>query len=144
MKTYVEFRSDAFPPYDDEEQEINPGRYGKRIAEFLAQGLTGKGFNTGEPIPEDWGWVVPIENDSFRMWIGCGNYPEYPDGFLCFIEPHTPTIKKFLFFGKIDTSEKVGKLQLVIDALLSAEDSIKEKKWWTYDEFNNPRAAIEG
>jgi hypothetical protein len=28
MKTHVEFRSDAFPPYDDEEYEINPGRYG--------------------------------------------------------------------------------------------------------------------
>jgi hypothetical protein len=26
MKTHVEFRSDAFPPYDGEEDEINPAR----------------------------------------------------------------------------------------------------------------------
>ena len=93
MKTHVEFRSAAFPPYEGEEDEINPGRYGKRVAEFLIRGLKQKGFQPSEPVAEDWGWVVPIQNDAFRLWIGCGNYDEYPDGFLCFIEPHQPTIR---------------------------------------------------
>jgi hypothetical protein len=105
MKTYVEFRSDKFPAYKSEEHEINPGRYGKRVAEFLAVGLRSHGFQTQELIAEDWGWRLPIENNGFNLWIGCGNYDEYPDGFLCFIEPHVPFIRKLI--RKVATQSRV-------------------------------------
>ncbi|HEX2476844.1 MAG TPA: hypothetical protein VHK01_18970, partial [Lacipirellulaceae bacterium] len=110
MQTHVEFRSDQFPPYDSEEYEVNPGRYGKRLAEFLQRGLSAKGFVVGDPIAEDWGWVIPIKNEAFRLWVGCGNYDEYPeDGFLCFIEPHTPTIRRF--FRRINVADRVRELR---------------------------------
>ena len=138
MKTHVEFRSDAFPPYDGEENEINPGRYGKRVADFLVGGLKEKGIHTLDPLPEDWGWVIPVKNDGFNLWIGCGNYDEYPDdGFLCFIEPHQPSIRRW-FFWRVDTSPRVEALQDAIDQVLSANTAIREKKWWTYVEFNRP------
>ncbi len=142
MKTHVEFRSTSFPPYEGEEDEINPGRYGKRVAELLVRGLKLKGFQPLEPFAADWGWVVPIQNEGFRLWIGCGNYDEYPDGFLCFIEPHQPTIRKFLFLGKIDTSARVIALQKAIDEVLSAEPVIYNKRWWNYEEFNNPAGRV--
>ncbi|MBK8466965.1 MAG: hypothetical protein IPL32_14170 [Chloracidobacterium sp.] len=138
MLTYVEFRSDAFPPYEGEEDDINPVRYGKRLAEFLSDGLRKKGFYPHDLIAEDWGWMLPIENEDFPLWIGCGNYDESPNGFLCFIEPHEPTITKFLFFGKTDTSERVGALQRAIDEILSSEISITDKHWSSHEEFNNP------
>jgi predicted transposase YbfD/YdcC len=107
MKTHVEFRSDAFPACDGEEDEIKAGRYGRRVAEMLVTGLRQKGFDALAPIGEDWGWVVPIQNDGIRLWIGCGKYDEYPDdGFLCFIEPHQPRIRRWLFWT-VDTSAKV-------------------------------------
>lgn len=135
MKTHVEFRSDDFPPYEGEEDEINPGRYGKRLAEFLVHGLRAKGFESLEPIAEDWGWVVPIKNRGFRLWIGCGNYDAYPDGFLCFIEPHQRIVSRFLLW-RIDTSSMVSALQKAIDQLLSENSRITGKRWWTYEEFN--------
>jgi len=137
MKTHVEFRSDRFPAYESEEQEINPGRYGKRVAEFLAAGLHSHGFETEELIAEDWGWIVPIKNDGFKLWIGCGNYEEYPDGFLCFIEPHKPAIRRL--FRKISTQSRVEALQRAMDAILSESAGIRDKRWWTHDEFNSPR-----
>ena len=138
MKTHVEFRSNAFPPYDGEEDEINPGRYGKRVAEFLVGGLKQKGFEPLPPIAEDWGWVVPIKNDGFSLWIGCGNYDEYPDdGFVCFIEPHQPKLRRWLLWT-VDTSAKITALHEAIDQLLSANPAVREKKWWTYAEFNRP------
>jgi hypothetical protein len=140
MKTHVEFRSDSFPACDDEGCEINPGRYGKRVAEYLAAGLHSHGFRTKELISEDWGWVIPIENDNFSLWIGCSNYEEYPDGFLCFIEPHTPFIRKL--FRKVDTQPRVEALQKAMDALLSEGAGVRDKKWWTHDEFN--RGTEEG
>jgi len=39
MKTQVEFRSDIFPHNDCEEEEINPGLWGKRLAEYLQENL---------------------------------------------------------------------------------------------------------
>ena len=139
METYVEFRSDRFPAYAGEEQQVNPGRWGKRLAEFLRDNLRDRGFQPEELIAEDWGWMLPIANDQYRLWIGCGNYEEYADGFLCFIEPHTPFVRKLL--RKIDTQERVASLQRAMDEILSNAAGIRDKRWWTHDEFNNPGAA---
>ena len=145
MKTHVAFRSDKFPPYEGEEQEINPGVYGKRLAEFLAAGLRSHGFEPGELVAEDWGWMIPTKNEGFHLWIGCGSYPVYPDGFLCFIEPHTPIVRKL--FKKINVQPRVEALQKGTDSVLSEAAGIREKQWWTHEEFTNPcadRAANEG
>lgn len=37
MKTHVEFRSDKFSAYEGEEEEINPGIWGKRLVEYLIE-----------------------------------------------------------------------------------------------------------
>lgn len=138
MKTHVEFRSNAFPAYDCEEDENNPRRYGKRVAEMLVTGLKQKGFDPLDPVGEDWGWVVPIKNDSLSLWIGCGRYDEYPDdGFLCFIEPHQPRIRRWLLWT-VDTSSEITALHDAIEQLLSANPAVRDKKWWTYEEFNRP------
>ena len=67
--------------------------------------------------------------------IGCGNYQQYPDGFLCFIEPHTPFVHKFPF-RKIDTRGQVIALQEALDSLLSDASDMRSKRWWTHEEFN--------
>jgi hypothetical protein len=136
MLTYVEFRSDRFPAYDDEEQQVNPGLWGKRLAEFLRDNLRTEGIKAEEPVAEDWGWIVPVVNERFRLWIGCGRYQEYPDGFLCFIEPHTPFVRKLL--RKIDTREHIAALHRAMDKVLAEHAGIRAKRWWTHEEFNNP------
>lgn len=125
MQTYVEFRSDRFPAYDGEEEQVNSGLWGKRLAEFLRDNLQKEGFETGQPIAEDWGWMVPVANDQFRLWIGCGHYQEYPDGFLCFIERHTPFVRKLL--KNIDTQASVESLQRAMDKVLSEAAGISGK-----------------
>ena len=134
MQTHVEFRSDRFPPVEGEDDAINPGVYGKRLAEFLRRGLAARGFDVSAPIAEDWGWALPVRNDAFPLWVGCGNYAEYPDGFLCFIEPHTPTVRRW--FRKIDTTERVGALRRALDDLLSEDAGVRHKRWWTEAQFN--------
>ncbi len=137
LPTYVEFRSDLFPAYPGEEEETNPGRHGKRLAEFLVAGLRKAGIACKEPGPEDWGWYIDVENDGFRLWIAVGVYDEYPeDGFLCYIEPHEPVLKKL--FKKIDTRGPVGALQQAMDKVLTAERGIRDLRWATHDEFNGP------
>jgi hypothetical protein len=136
MQTYVEFRSDRFPAYEGEEGQVNPDLWGKRLAEFLCEKLLTEGFRTEEPLAEDWGWRVDVVNHGFGLWIGCGRYQEYPDGYLCFIEPHMPYARRLL--QKVDTRERVGSLQRALDKVLTEADGIREKRWWTHEEFNNP------
>lgn len=137
MKTHVEFRSDKFPAYEDGMETVNPGIYGRRLAEFLAAGLKAQGFEPGKMVAEDWGWYLPIKNNGFSLWIGCANYAEYPDGFLCFIEPHKPKI--FRWFRWIDARPRIEALQQAMDLILSESAGIRDKKWWTFEEFNYPR-----
>lgn len=138
MLTNGEFVSKLFPPYDDEDKQVGPGRYGRRLAEFLAQGLESRGFHPQPLIAEDWGWMIRIDNEGFDLWVGCGNYDEYDDGFLCFIEPHKERLSKFLFFGSIDTTVAVSALQNAINEILTSEFGVSVVKWSTYEEFNNP------
>ena len=53
MKTQVEFRSSKFPPYEGEQEQINPGLWGKRLAEYFVRKLSEKGIKTEEIIAED-------------------------------------------------------------------------------------------
>jgi hypothetical protein len=135
MKTHVEFRSDAFPPYAGEQEEINPGVWGKRLAEFIHDGLKAQGFDVIEPAAEDWGWMVEIRNHAFPLWIGCGNLDGEPDGFLCFIEPSTPFVRKFLY-KKIPTEAEVSRVQKALETILSDENSIRDVHWSSKDEFS--------
>lgn len=116
MKTQFEFKSPSFPPVSGEEVQINPGRFGKRLADFLADELAKRGCKVGTPFPEDWGWQLDIANESFPLWIGCGNVDGTEDEFLCFIEPSKPFVRKWL--TKIPTTDVVNRLSATVEAVL--------------------------
>jgi hypothetical protein len=61
--------------------------------------------------------------------------------YLCFIEPHKP--RMWSGFRRVDTREQVAKLQQAMDKVLSDELSIREKRWWTFEEFNQPQRRSE-
>lgn len=134
MRTHVEFRTSKFPIDEGEQNEVNPGRFGKRLAEYIQRELPRWGVKTGEIFAEDWGWVVPLENESFDMWIGCGNYEEYPDGFLCFIEPGKPFIRQLV--RKIDTSSAVAEVAQALDEMLNSDADINGVRWWSGEEVS--------
>ena len=78
--------------------------------------------------------MVEIRNAEFPLWVGCGNLDGEPNGFLCFIEPSTPFVRKFLF-KKIPTEMQVARVHEALKLLLSNEPSIKDVRWSTREEF---------
>jgi hypothetical protein len=128
MKTHVEFRSDKFPPYEGEEEQINTDHWGRRLGEYLKEKLSIKGIETGELGPEDWGWCLPVENESFSIWIGFGHYQEYPNGYLCFVEPSKSFVWKL--FKKIDTTHQVNRVVKALDEILTSDPAITDIRWW--------------
>jgi len=131
VKTQVEFRSDKFPAYEGEEEEINPGLWGKRLAEYLKAKLPALGFEPEAIIVEDWGCLLSIKNDAFPLAIGCGHQYGDDDQFLCFIEPSKPVIRKW--FKKIDTIQQVERLSAALQDIFASDADIREVKWLAAD-----------
>lgn len=127
MKTQVRFRSKKFPPYDGEEEQINPGLWGKRLAEYLVAKLNAMGIETQDIIPEDWGWYIPIKNEGFRLAICCGHQSGDDDEFLCFTDPKTPIIRKLL--KKIDATEQLSRIVGALEKILSSDPAITNIEW---------------
>jgi hypothetical protein len=134
MRTHAEFASTEFPALPGEEQEMNPGRFGKRLAEFLASKLPTHGFQVTRIGAEDWGWRIDLQNDAFPLWLGCGNYEEIENGFLCFIEPSKPSVRKL--FSKIDTTATVEKLASAVEAIVTSGGKAARFRWWADGEVN--------
>lgn len=111
---------------------MNPGRFGKRLAEFLAAQLPTFGFVVGSIGAEDWGWMVEVASAAFPLWIGCGNCDEKSNAFPCFIEPSKPYIRKWL--SRIDTTQRVEELAVAMDAILVSSGKVSELRWWAEDE----------
>ena len=127
MKTQVEFRSSKFPPYEGEEEQINPGLWGKRLAEYLVQKLAARGIETEEMVAEDWGWYVPVRNEGFRLALCCGHQNGDDDEFLCFTDPAIPVVKKF--FRKIDATPQLTRLTEALQQILASDPEIREVVW---------------
>ena len=127
MKTQVEFRSSKFPPYEGEEEQINPGLWGKRLAEYLVDTLAARGIATEEIIAEDWGWYVPVRNDGFRLAVCCGHQNGDDDEFLVFTDPSTPIVKKL--FKKIDATAQLTRLTLALEEILASDPDIRDVVW---------------
>lgn len=127
IKTTVTFRSDKFPAYDGEEEQINPGLWGQRLAEYLVEKLVGTDVETEEPIAEDWGWYVPIKNERFRLAICCGHQNGDDDEFLCFTDPATPVVRKLS--KKIDATEELRRVISELERILSSDPDIRDVEW---------------
>ncbi len=127
MKTQVEFRSAKFPACDGEDELLNPGLWGKRLAEYLTGKLAEKGIETGEMNAEDWGWYIPITDGEFELGLGCGHQFGDDDEFLCFTEPSAPVMKKF--FKTIDVTEPLTRLTEALKEILSADPDIRDVVW---------------
>ena len=128
MKTQVEFRSSKFPPYEGEEEDINPGLWGKRLAEYLVVKLVERGIETDPIIAEDWGWYVPIRNEGFRLALCCGHQSgDDGDEFLCFTDPSRPIVKKL--FKKIDATAQLTRLTQALEQILASDPDIRDVVW---------------
>jgi len=127
MKTQVSFRSSKFPPVDGEEDEINPGLWGRRLADYLVEKLPAAGVQPAEIVAEDWGYYIPIRSDGCKMAICCGHQNGDDDEFLCFTDPSEPIEKKL--FKTIDHSVELSRLTQAIQQVLAADPEIRDVVW---------------
>jgi hypothetical protein len=124
------FTSNLFTVEPGEDEEINPGRYGRQLAVWLKAQLEQRGYSVEPVITEDWGRCLMLSRDPFLLWVGCGNVDDSEaDGLIngkitwhCFPAAEVPFFKRL--FGKPDTSAALSKLDADLHTILSAEPAI--------------------
>jgi hypothetical protein len=127
MKTFAEFRSSKFPPYEGEEEQINPGLWGKPLGEYFVAKLPAQGLAAGALIAEDWGWYLPVEVDGAKLALCCGHQYGDDDTFICFTDPQQPVTRKL--FRKVDVTAPLARLVAAVDAILSADPEVWDLSW---------------
>lgn len=78
------FESAAFAVTPGEDEQTNPGIYGKSLALWLAEQLRSAGFSTGAIIAEDFGWCIPVDSKPHSLYVACAGTGEKQDQWRVF------------------------------------------------------------
>ena len=133
MRDHVRFHSPLFTPDGPEQGQINPGCYGRALAVWLRERLSAQGVEVGEPIAEDWGWLLGSTLHGAHIGIGCANVEDSLTDWLVFVEPVGPDILAKLFRRRLPDPEALPALVNQIDAVLRAEPDITSVEWFHVD-----------
>ncbi len=127
MKTFVRFRSSQFPAYPGEEDQINPGLWGQRLAEHLARRLAEKGISPGQIVLEDWGCLLPVDVDGQAMAVCCGHQDGDDDEFVIFTNPDRPAMRRW--FRSFDLTQPLTRLTGALAEILEADPQVRNVEW---------------
>ncbi len=124
MTRYIHFYSERFKPDPGEDDEVNPGIYGKKLAAWLIDNLPKNGIKTNRMYPEDWGWEIDISKESIKGYVGVRNIDGTENEWVVFIDIRNKIIKKLL--GKSQNEGKEIEAVLKgLEKILRGEASIR-------------------
>lgn len=78
----LEFKSDKFDCTEGEDDETNPGIYGRALAAWLACQLN---VSPEDVIAEDFGWCVCLKSSPHKLYIACASEDGIKDRWRVFV-----------------------------------------------------------
>jgi hypothetical protein len=119
----LEFESSAFAVTPGEDEQTNPGIYGKALAQWLAEQLRARGLPAGDVIPEDFGWCVPVESKPHSLYVACASADQQPDHWRVFAFAEGGAIARL--FGKDKSSKALSSLFAAVKQSLEATPVVR-------------------
>jgi hypothetical protein len=122
------FTSNLFEVEPGEDEEVNPGRYGRQLAIWLKSQLEKRGYHVEPVIAEDWGRCLMCSRDPFLLWVGCGNVDADPSAppeqivWHCFPVAEVPFFKRL--FKKPETAGALTQLDADLLSILAEHPQI--------------------
>jgi hypothetical protein len=138
MRSNLEFRSVSC----DETNVNDDLPRGQYIARIIAAELPKYGFHVEKIDFEDWGWYIKVTDINFALLIGCGAYPQYDDGHLCFIEAKEQSFRRW--FRRTSTLRSVERLATALEAIVQQSGKSTDLRWWTEAENAQGYASRRG
>lgn len=128
------FKSSKFEIEPGEDEEINPGVYGRQLAVWLKARLEDNGYSVEKIIDEDWGRCLMCSRDPSMLWVGCANVRDlnFPSGHApnkedvvwhCFVTAEVPFWKRV--FHREETTSAIAKLHADLGRILRAEPQLE-------------------
>ncbi|MCL2309373.1 MAG: hypothetical protein FWC42_03730 [Proteobacteria bacterium] len=123
----VTFTTSFFQPIPGEEEETNPGCYGKALAQWLAERLIERGVSIEGVIPEDFGWVVMVSREPFMLWLGCGNTDGSTTEWTVFPVAETSILQRL--FKRVNPAPEIEKLRTHLTELVPLIPGVSKVVW---------------
>lgn len=123
----VSFQTEFFKPVHGEVEETNSGRYGKALAQWLAENLKERGVAVERVIPEDFGWVVMLSRKPFMLWLGCGNTDGSTTEWNVFPVAELSTVQRL--FKRINPAPEIEKLRAHLIELVPSIPGVINIMW---------------
>ena len=128
------FKTDLFDVEQGEDEETNPGLYGKQLASWLREQYSNMGYTVEDIIPEDWGWCVMCQREPYWLWVGCssvlesepvkGLIPEKNEiTWRCFAAAEVSLFKRL--FKRTETAEGLAKFKAELLEIIQNENALK-------------------
>ncbi|WP_196887280.1 hypothetical protein [Aureivirga sp. CE67] len=122
MKADILIESNLFPSYKGEEELLNSGRFGKRLAEFLKSELEKENIIIKDLYPTDYSFELRIDQFEFEIFILTGNIDGELNKYLISIEPKKEFVRKW--FRKIPSKKRINELYKIIEKKLTQNEEI--------------------
>jgi hypothetical protein len=121
------FKSSLFEIEPGEDDEINPGIYGRQLAAWLKARLEARGYTVDGIINEDWGRCLMCQRSPFSLWVGAASVTETvaKDAVVWHCFAVTEGGLKLRMFGKRNEIEATrDRLDATLESILRAEPAI--------------------
>ena len=122
MKTQsplLEFESTSFAVADGEDDEANPGIYGRALACWIAAQLK---VPEDQVIAEDFGWCVPAESSPHLLYIACSSEDDSKSKWRIFVFAEGGLMARLL--GRDRRAEEMAGLFSKVRSVLVAHPGI--------------------
>lgn len=119
----LEFESSAFALSPGEDEETNPGIFGKSLAQWIAGQLVDHGFAVSDLVAEDFGWCVRVKTKSPRLFVACANVEGKANQWRVFAFAERGALARLL--GKGKSTESLASLHSAIKQSLASSPLIQ-------------------
>ena len=117
------FESSAFPPVPGEDDETNPGIYGRALSEWLAERLRSSGYEVKRSVAEDFGRLIEVAQPGCKLYVAISSTDDSATEWRVF------AFSEFGFLAKLKGSpggaEAVAKLMSTLKGILAASGDVK-------------------
>lgn len=127
ISDHVVFSSSHFPIVPGEDEETNPGIYGKALADWVARQLRLRGVPVETIIAEDFGRCVMVKRRPFLLWVACASLDDTKDRWQMFISLEFGWLARF--FGRADPAAELERLRTNFRALVTEVPGVRDIEW---------------
>jgi hypothetical protein len=124
---HVEFSSSHFSVEAGEDDETNPGIYGRALAAWLATQLRGRGVTVEDIVAEDFGRCVIVRRSPFRLWIACASEDGSRTRWQMFIALEQGLLSRL--FRRQDAQAELARLRLHFRAIVADVPGATDVTW---------------